>query len=375
MTGPAGVPIAVTSGRPASELTDEELEAQGTQAHATRNWVFLHGTAEQFARHTSRMLELEQEYLRRHPQRTWQGSGGAPTGSGDEAAALREALRGIVRQLDALAADPVPTTHTATTAADPVLLVLSAVAAAPGGRLHKLEVHQAAREAGLDRASLALLYTADEPLLATEQHDRVITEAGRERLRRAGRSSGPRPDHATSQAWTWQHEERPVWDEDKQRVIGGAPAGIFDLPYRPGDALPGDWWAAVDESGRAVGFGWMDVTWGEAEILLAVEPDAQQAGLGSFVLDHLEAEAASRGLNYVYNTVRDTHPRRAEIQDWLGVRGYAGSSEDAQLRKRVGAPAVATAPARAAVAPNPGADLGPGREDSGGYVDVDEHRY
>ena len=40
-------------GRPAAELTDEELEQQGTQAHATRNWVFLHGSAEQFARSTN----------------------------------------------------------------------------------------------------------------------------------------------------------------------------------------------------------------------------------------------------------------------------------------------------------------------------------
>jgi hypothetical protein len=63
-------------GIPARELSDEELERQGVHAHAMRHWVFLHGTAEQFRTHTERMLELEQEYLRRHPQRTWQGSGG-----------------------------------------------------------------------------------------------------------------------------------------------------------------------------------------------------------------------------------------------------------------------------------------------------------
>ena len=63
-------------GVPARELSDEELERQGVHAHAMRHWVFLHGTAEQFRTHTERMLELEQEYLRRHPQRTWQGTGG-----------------------------------------------------------------------------------------------------------------------------------------------------------------------------------------------------------------------------------------------------------------------------------------------------------
>ena len=76
-------------GVPAQELSDAELAQQGTQAHASRNWVFLHGTVEQFRRHTERMLELEQEYLRRFPKRTWQGSGG---GDGTVATAIaREA--------------------------------------------------------------------------------------------------------------------------------------------------------------------------------------------------------------------------------------------------------------------------------------------
>ena len=90
-------------GRAAADLTDAELEEQGTHAHATRNWVFLHGTAEQFARHTERMLELEQEYLRRHPQRTWQGTGGEVR-EVDEATRLRLALRGLQRSIEALLA-------------------------------------------------------------------------------------------------------------------------------------------------------------------------------------------------------------------------------------------------------------------------------
>ena len=72
-------------GVPARDLSDEELERQGVHAHAMRHWVFLHGTAEQFRTHTERMLELEQEYLRRHPQRTWQGTdGGAGALSRDD---------------------------------------------------------------------------------------------------------------------------------------------------------------------------------------------------------------------------------------------------------------------------------------------------
>ena len=140
---------AIAPGRSVTELSDEELEQQGTQAHATRNWVFLHGTAEQFARHTERMLALEQEYLRRYPKRTWQGSESVPVHG------------------------------------DPVTALLSAVAAAPGGRMHKLEVHQAARVAGVDRAALAALYTAAEPALTTDKDYRVITVAGRDRANTA----------------------------------------------------------------------------------------------------------------------------------------------------------------------------------------------
>jgi hypothetical protein len=142
------------TGRPVEELTDEELEAQGTQAHETRNWVFLHGSAEQFTNHTARMLALEQEYLRRHPKRTWQGSGGVAT-KGVEA----------VGQLG-----------------DPVRCLLTKLAQQPGGRMHKLELHQAARECGLTREALAAMYSKGNQLLVTDRSDRVLTEKGREYL-------------------------------------------------------------------------------------------------------------------------------------------------------------------------------------------------
>lgn len=170
-------------GRPASELTDEELEQQGAHAHETRNWVFLHGSAEQFARHTTRMLELEREYLRRHPKRTWQGSGGAVADVAATAAAWRETVRGVIGQLETLVnlPDPAPAPGTEAAPGDPQLAFLQRIADA-GGRLHKLEAHQVAREVGLDRAALASLYKAKPPLLDTEGEDRVLTDAGRARL-------------------------------------------------------------------------------------------------------------------------------------------------------------------------------------------------
>jgi hypothetical protein len=168
-------------GVPARELSDEELERQGVHAHAMRHWVFLHGTAEQFAHHTARMLELEREYLRRYPKRTWQGSGGAPHDVRETAEAWRETVRGVIQQLEALVELPDPPSRNGA-GDDPETAFLRRIADAPGGRLHKLEAHQAAREVGLDRATLAKLYTAEPPLVDTEKQDRVITEAGRARL-------------------------------------------------------------------------------------------------------------------------------------------------------------------------------------------------
>ena len=165
------------TGVPARELSDAELERQGTHAHATRNWVFLHGTAEQFHRHTERMLELEQEYLRRHPKRTWQGVADGP-GQVDEATRLRAALRGVITQVEALLADA-EAQAPAADSDEAVAALLRRVAAAPGGRLHRLELHQAARQCGVPRAEVARLYRADPAMLTVDGPDRVVTDAGR----------------------------------------------------------------------------------------------------------------------------------------------------------------------------------------------------
>jgi GNAT superfamily N-acetyltransferase len=192
---------------------------------------------------------------------------------------------------------------------------------------------------------------------------------------------------------TWSHEPNPTWDADKQRVIGSAPKGVFDFAYDDGAALLGDWWAARSAAGDVVGYGWLDATWGgDAEILLAVDASVREQGVGSFVIGRLEDEAASRGLNYVYNTVRDSHPDRDDLHDWLAVRGYRGSSsegEDTALRKRVGADTQRSVPsgdgshaqpaqsrdAASAYDPASEGERGPGHEESGGYVDIDDHQY
>lgn len=136
-------------------------------------------------------------------------------------------------------------------------------------------------------------------------------------------------------AMKWIAENPPHWDETKQQLIGGAPAGIFDFgAHQPGELIPGEWWRVEDDDGIA-GYGWMDCTWGDAEILLAVAPGRQGAGVGSFILDQLEREAAGHGLNYLYNFVRPTHPDRAGITAWLGKRGFERSHDDDLLKRPV----------------------------------------
>jgi ribosomal protein S18 acetylase RimI-like enzyme len=135
----------------------------------------------------------------------------------------------------------------------------------------------------------------------------------------------------------WIEERPPVWDADKQRIIGGAPAGVFALgPFDLGDPLAGDWWRVEDE-GRVVAYGWMDTVWGDAEVLVAVDPTDQGRGVGAYVFDQLEREAAMRGLRYLHNVVRATHPDRDEVTAWLEQHGFKASS-DGLLRRRVKVP-------------------------------------
>lgn len=177
---------------------------------------------------------------------------------------------------------------------------------------------------------------------------------------------------------TWVREEAPVWDADKSRVIGGAPEGAFVLGFEDGQAVPGEWWAVRDADDEVVGYGRLDTTWGgDAEILLAVAPDRQESGIGTFILDRLDDEAAARGINYVHNRIGD-HERRDLVHDWLVVRGFRGPI-DGDLRKRVGIKHETGSRTRRQeeaydVALDP-ADQAPGHEEQGGYVNVEEHQY
>lgn len=141
---------------------------------------------------------------------------------------------------------------------------------------------------------------------------------------------------------TWIQESPSYWDADKARIVGGAGAGIFEpsLTQREkGSHLPDDWWR-VEADGHTVGYGWMDITWGDAEILLAVDPAARGRGVGTFILERLEVEARERGLHYIYNVVSETHPLHDEVTEWLEARHFT-ASEDGKLLRAVVQPAAA----------------------------------
>ncbi|MEQ1503435.1 MAG: GNAT family N-acetyltransferase [Myxococcota bacterium] len=137
----------------------------------------------------------------------------------------------------------------------------------------------------------------------------------------------------------WSHDRPPLWDVSKRQIVGAAPRGVFPAlkQLTEGALAPGDWWAVRFE-GRVVGWGWMDVTWGDAEVSFAVDPDAQRQGVGAFIVDRLDEEAARQGLRYLYNVVPAVHPDGAKLTVWLERQGFVPSGDGGLLRRAVRSP-------------------------------------
>lgn len=132
----------------------------------------------------------------------------------------------------------------------------------------------------------------------------------------------------------WIRETPAHWDGDKARVLGELPPELFGFGTpRDGDPLGDEWWRA-EQDGAVVGYGRLDDTWGDAEILVLVAKDRRANGIGGFILDRLEHEASSRHLNYIYNVVPQNHPDPESVTDWLAARGFQ-ANDAGELRKRV----------------------------------------
>jgi GNAT superfamily N-acetyltransferase len=147
----------------------------------------------------------------------------------------------------------------------------------------------------------------------------------------------------------WIREDSPRWDAHKQRLFGEAELAAVGLAApAPGEPVANEWWRVTD-GGEVVGYGWLDSEWGDARITFFVAPGQRGRGVGRFILQHLEAEAAARGLNYIYNVVPETHPDGRWIANWLSLQGFREASRG-QLRRRV--PRART-PARAQLSDRP----------------------
>jgi GNAT superfamily N-acetyltransferase len=133
---------------------------------------------------------------------------------------------------------------------------------------------------------------------------------------------------------TWTKENSPRWDADKQRVLGPAELAAAGLGApSPGEPVANEWWRVTDGD-EVAGYGWLDSEWGDARITFVVAPGRRGRGVGAFILEHLEDEAAARGLNYIYNVVPETHPDGAWIRNWLSTHGFHEASRG-QLRRQV----------------------------------------
>jgi hypothetical protein len=64
-----GDPGRRSGGVDPAALDDPHLIKELETIHRTRHETLLYGSADALARHTSRMAELEEEYLKRHPNR------------------------------------------------------------------------------------------------------------------------------------------------------------------------------------------------------------------------------------------------------------------------------------------------------------------
>jgi hypothetical protein len=56
-------------GVPPADLAEDDLLRELRHLHDTRHGTFLHGSGDALGTHTRRTVELEDEYLRRHPER------------------------------------------------------------------------------------------------------------------------------------------------------------------------------------------------------------------------------------------------------------------------------------------------------------------
>ncbi|MCA9571471.1 MAG: GNAT family N-acetyltransferase [Myxococcales bacterium] len=129
---------------------------------------------------------------------------------------------------------------------------------------------------------------------------------------------------------TWIPEPVPAHPDTRMRAFfDRLPAGSVKLDLSA-ELVPGTWWR-LEEDGEVVGYGWMDVTWGDAQVMLAVDPEAHRGGNGRAIVEHLAHEAHEQGLGFLFNTIPAGHPDPEGVRAFLTSCGFEASGLDGGL--------------------------------------------
>jgi GNAT superfamily N-acetyltransferase len=131
----------------------------------------------------------------------------------------------------------------------------------------------------------------------------------------------------------WLREQAPVWDAGKAAVFIADQCGQFSATAT-GVPLANDWWR-VQSGSETVAYCRMDCTWGDIEFLIVVRPGSRGKGVGSFALRQLEAESASRGVNYLRTAPPLAAADHIRARRWLLAHGFK-AMDGGEYYKRVG---------------------------------------
>ncbi len=94
----------------------------------------------------------------------------------------------------------------------------------------------------------------------------------------------------------WTKEDTPRWDAAKQRLFGPEELAATGMAAPgPGSPIADEWRHVTGDDGEVAGYGWLDSEWGDAEVTFLVGRDRRGTGIGGFIVDRLEEEAAGRG--------------------------------------------------------------------------------
>jgi ribosomal protein S18 acetylase RimI-like enzyme len=119
----------------------------------------------------------------------------------------------------------------------------------------------------------------------------------------------------------WIQEQPALWDETKQNILG-ANKGAFDIEHtQVGGELDGVWFKLIDNN-EIIGYGWIDLAYGNPEISIAVDSHKRFSGYGNTILRNLEEKALALGFSEVECIVRRKNADAINAIKWFHRNGF-----------------------------------------------------